>query len=422
MFTIDGTIVGEDAVSPYQMYWPAQPTGDRLAAAIAVDDDGLESQPQQVPFLVADSGVQPLDAPRIVGYFPSYRSGEQQIQFDKLTEVIYAFVLPNPDGTLQGVPNPSKLSRLQAAAANWGVKVGIAIGGWNNGDDSAFEALAASPSRRAVFVKAVLSLTETYNLDLVDLDWEYPDLGTSAANFKTLVSELSSALHARGKLFSIAVAAHGAHGDAVSSEVFANVDFVNIMAYDSGETNHSTYAYAQNALNYWLGRGLSAHKAILGVPFYSRPNPRIYADLVHQDQANACRDNDGTTYWNGIPTIRKKAELALAEAGGIMNWELGQDSSGPESLLTAKWEIMSGLTPSYSCADAPDVPDLPTNDCTNYPPSIPSYPNWPRVDWQGLPSHAIGGDLMSYKGAIYKALWWTTSLPGSDASWQQLCP
>ncbi|MGL5352456.1 MAG: cellulose-binding domain-containing protein, partial [Clostridium sp.] len=27
------------------------------------------------------------------------------------------------------------------------------------------------------------------------------------------------------------------------------------------------------------------------------------------------------------------------------------------------------------------------------------------------------GDLVSYEGKVYKANWWTNTLPGSDSSW-----
>ena len=41
----------------------------------------------------------------------------------------------------------------------------------------------------------------------------------------------------------------------------------------------------------------------------------------------------GTIYYNGIPTIKSKVQLALQKAGGIMIWQLMQDASGAKSLL-----------------------------------------------------------------------------------------
>jgi chitodextrinase len=417
VFMVGGSVVGEDAIAPYQMDWLAATSGNYTAAAIALDDQGLQSAPSSAAFIVAERPAELPKRSRIVGYFPSYRGGEQNVQFDKLTEIVYAFVLPNPDGSLQPVPGSDKLERLRAAAAKYKVRVGVALGGWNDGNDTAFESLAASPTSRAIFVKAVTALAERYALDFIDLDWEYPDLGASKTNFEALVAELSTALRAQGRTLSIAVAALGTHADAIPDSIFDNVDFLNIMAYDSGEISHSSYAYAERSLGYWLGRGLPRSKAILGVPFYSRPNPQSYADLIQNDPANACRDTNGETYWNGIPTIRKKAQLALDSAGGIMNWELGQDTRTSESLLTSEWEILTGKLPSFSC-----VTTTTAVNCTTYGGNIPSYPNWPRVDWQGLPDHAIAGDLMRYRDSVFMARWWTQTVPGSDDSWEQKCP
>ena len=50
------------------------------------------------------------------------------------------------------------------------------------------------------------------------------------------------------------------------------------------------------------------------------------------DSANAQRDDNGETYWNGIPTVQAKTQLALGRVGGILVWELGQDATGNLSL------------------------------------------------------------------------------------------
>ncbi|WP_397471480.1 chitinase C-terminal domain-containing protein, partial [Rheinheimera sp.] len=59
--------------------------------------------------------------------------------------------------------------------------------------------------------------------------------------------------------------------------------------------------------------------------------------------------------------------------------------------------------------------------CGGVTATIYPYPQWPQTDWQGLPSHAVGGDHLSYQGSVYKANWWTNSVPGSDGSWSFIC-
>jgi GH18 family chitinase len=46
-------------------------------------------------------------------------------------------------------------------------------------------------------------------------------------------------------------------------------------------------------------------------------------------------EGGGLIYYNGLPTIRKKTELAFANTGGVMIWQLLQDSPGEHSLLSA---------------------------------------------------------------------------------------
>src|SRR6185295_9867496 len=218
---------------------------------------------------------------RVVGYFPSWQGSVSAIQFSKLTHVNYAFVLPNANGSLQAVDNPSKLDSLVTAAHNAGVKVSIAVGGWNDGDDSAFESLAASSTARTAFVNNIVNFINAHNLDGVDIDWEYPDTSAESSNYTTLMSQLATAMHTRGKILTAAVVSQGSTADFISSSVFNSVDWLNLMNYDNNDFQHSTYSSAVSCLNYWINtRGLPASKAVQGVPFYSRPGYVSFAQLL----------------------------------------------------------------------------------------------------------------------------------------------
>ncbi|WDZ83638.1 glycosyl hydrolase family 18 protein [Micromonospora cathayae] len=284
-----------------------------------------------------------------VGYLPSWTGNVNTVQYGKLTHVNYAFVLPNSDGSLRAVENPGKLSTLVSLAHANNVKVSIAIGGWNDGDDSAFEALAANSGTRSAFVTNVVNFVNQYNLDGVDMDWEYPDPGASATNYSLLMQQLSSALRSRGKLLTAAVVAEGYYTSGVPTAVFGYVDWLNIMAYDGGSP-HANYDWSINAVNGWKARGLPASKAVLGVPFYSRPGYYTYSALVGMDPANANRDcttvGGVQQCYNGVPTVKRKTQWALANAGGMMNWELSQDTTGSTSLVSAIYDtVLGGGTP-----------------------------------------------------------------------------
>ncbi len=290
--------------------------------------------------------VVPVSNPgfRVVGYMPTWTGSATDIQYSKLTHINYSFLLPNSNGTFKPLENTSKLQQIVTLAHQNGVKVLIAIGGWDLGDgggnDGAFETMASSSSTRNAFVINAMNIVNQYGLDGIDMDWEYPDTGSSANNYLSLMTQLSQTLHGQGKLLSAAVVAY--NGDGVLSQVFDQVDFLNIMAYDGPEPNHSTYDYAVQALNYWKGRGLPASKAVLGVPFYARPSWQSYAAITAAG-ADPYSDSFNGNGYNGINTIKSKTALAMQQGSGIMIWELSQDRADQFSLVTAiDQEVNSG--------------------------------------------------------------------------------
>lgn len=55
-----------------------------------------------------------------------------------------------------------------------GIKVLIAIGGWNDSEGDKYSRLVNSPSSRSSFITHVTQFIEKYKFDGLDLDWEYP--------------------------------------------------------------------------------------------------------------------------------------------------------------------------------------------------------------------------------------------------------
>jgi hypothetical protein len=279
---------------------------------------------------------------KVVGYFADWSGQVNALQYDKLTHIIYSFMKPTSSGSITG-GDPALLQSLVSTAHSKNVKVSVAVGGWNGGDDSPFETMAASSSARSAFVSNAVNLCTKYNLDGIDIDWEYPNPGESATNFAALMSELSTALHAKGKILTAAVVSKGSTGGGVLSSVFNYVDFLNLMAYDGG-TPHSDYAEATGSIEYWASRGLAKGKMMLGVPFYAN-NDTPYRTLVAQDPQAPYKDYTLGTDYNGIATIKQKTSLALQKAGGIMIWELSQDTKDGTSLLKAIADDISSPVP-----------------------------------------------------------------------------
>jgi chitinase len=285
----------------------------------------------------------------VIGYFPSWTGADPaRIDFAKLTQVNYAFINPTAAGGLTEVNGPV-MSTLSAEARKHGVKVFVAIGGWSDWKNDHWEGMAKRPKTRARFVANVLEFCDLYRLDGVDIDWEYPN-AASADDYASMLKELGEALHQGGRTLSAAVVAKDDDGNAahVHADVFAAIDRLNIMAYDWNYgkvgVSHSSFGLADSALAYWLKRGCPKDKAVLGVPFYGRMPETAYREILGHDPQASQKDSSGALWYNGVPTMKKKTELALRKAGGIMIWEITQDVSGEGSLLGAiDATVRSGL-------------------------------------------------------------------------------
>ena len=282
---------------------------------------------------------------KVVGYFTSWGGLglEETLPYGYLTHINYAFIVPTSNGGFtRTFSTTSQLDRIVQRSHSNNVKVLISVGGWNDGDDSGFRAIAASSSLRATFINNLSDFVAAHNLDGVDIDWEFPS--SDSGNFTLLMSELSTRMKSSGKLLTAAVWGWNAEG--VTSSVYPYVDFLNLMAYDGG-TPHSTYSMAVSSLNYWRNLGLPKEKTILGLPFYGKNSAlgaRDYSDIVASDGNAPYRDEGGNEssggyYYNSIPTIIDKTLLAIDQADGVMIWALDLDAAGSTSLLSAIHEI-----------------------------------------------------------------------------------
>jgi chitinase len=96
-----------------------------------------------------------------------------------------------------------------------GVKVTLALGGWNESGGNKYSVLVNDPLKRATFIQSTLAYLKKHNFDGLDLDWEYPvcwqgncNAGPASdkAAFATFVKELRAALP-KGAILSAAVSA-----------------------------------------------------------------------------------------------------------------------------------------------------------------------------------------------------------------------
>lgn len=288
---------------------------------------------------------------KVIGYYAAWSCEPTDLDISGLTHINFSFGIPAKEGNqLEPLKNENKLLKIIELAHQKGKKVLLAVGGWNIGDgggnDQRFHRVVSTQISRTEFVNSVIENVKKYNLDGVDMDWEYPDEDhVSADDFVLFMKELAAELHKLKKDLSAAVVSKGRKGFGIKKEIFEVVDWINLMAYDNdkgkpAENPHSTIGLAEESLNYWITeRGLPPQKAVLGLPFYGKPSYQgkggAYKKLLELG-ANPAEDRIGDTHYNGINTIKAKTKLAKQRAcAGVMIWEICQDTNDENSLIKA---------------------------------------------------------------------------------------
>jgi GH18 family chitinase len=284
---------------------------------------------------------------RIVGYY-SIRSAMgdfKKFPFKRVTHVNLYFL--NPDTLGNYNQDYSALEPFIKKAHSKGVKVLFSIGG---GGAHPYYHRLLQDDKRAMIVQKLVDLVVRHNLDGLDNDLEHGDIDE---NYEDFTVELNAALKKHNKLLTAAIVV--TDPDLFSDKALSQYDFVNVMSYDhtgpwrpDKPGQHASYQHSVKDLEYFgVKRGIPAKEMTLGVPFYgygfgpeltSKASSMNFRQIVETYPGSELLDEipvgDGKImYYNGIPTIRKKTELAMEKAGGIMIWQLGGDARGSKSLL-----------------------------------------------------------------------------------------
>jgi len=288
---------------------------------------------------------------RVVGYVSVWGQSLPSVTdtaMKKLTHLNIAFVNPDSLGVLV---LPAGMDSLIQQAHDSKVKVLVSLGGGSFNPHLA--KLLKKPMRKE-FVEKLVAIAVDHQLDGLDIDLEGDAIDE---NYDAFIADVSAALKPTGKLLTAAFATWNAQ--LISTASLKKFDFINIMSYDqTGPWRpqepgpHSTYSKAEEELQYWtIQRGFPKKKINLGLPFYgycfgtTYGQSMSYGDIVAKfsdswNQDMVVPPDGGIIYYNGVPTIRSKTELALKNAGGVMIWQILQDSDGDRSLLTAIDEVI----------------------------------------------------------------------------------
>ncbi len=295
---------------------------------------------------------------KVIGYLPYYRFQLiDEIQFDKITHLNIAFANPDQDGNLS-IGGRDMTDVVNAAHdANVDVFISLAGGALTTEWAMAWEELIM-PQNRSAFINKIIAYTLAHELQGIDLDLEWSHVDD---NYSGFVLELKDSLDLYNLDLTAALPGLYRYPQITNSALQA-YDWINMMVYDlrgpwdpGNAGPHSPISFAYDAIDYWTSHGMDGDKLTLGIPFYgydfsdpSHTQALTYNQIVNLDTDNAFLDQSGDIYYNGIPTVEEKTSIALAELGGVMMWELGQDRFDDYSLLSAIDEVvestMSGFT------------------------------------------------------------------------------
>ena len=297
------------------------------------------------PVSTSSIAFQPDTRFKVVGYLLAGNFDEiDSIEIERITHLCLAFANPDASGKLV-MDSEGDMEKVVQKAHKAGVKVLISLAGGGRPDKDIWKKVL-SPDSRDMFISSIMEFVEANKLDGVDVDIEWNLLPAIDTLYEPFVVGLRNALLSQGKIITSALDATHLH-PAVTKESLDAYDFINVMVYDkTGPWKpdtpgpHSPFSFVEEAYDYWANQlKVSPDKLVLGMPFYGHnfdpPGSRHYADIIRSNAANAYRDQVGELYYNSIPLIVRKTQLAKKDWGGVMFWELSQDSYDDLSLLRA---------------------------------------------------------------------------------------
>lgn len=258
------------------------------------------------------------DGRHVTAYVTYY--GSQMPEAVSITHINYAFAeLYMVDGVYQGFKPQGAMSRFESIASikkNYpNLKICLSfthgVANSDNKQGGSFSALCKSESGRKAFAEDCKAFLNKYNLDGVDLDWEYPGLSWSGAacdpscdvdNYVLLVKQLRETF---GDRYTISYAGYCTDKVSVTGgwryvdikAMDPYVDYVNIMTYDLDEAPHHhsalsdprAYKDCNRSVKAYLDAGVAPGKLVLGIPFYGRhswsksPTAITYKSILSMD-------------------------------------------------------------------------------------------------------------------------------------------
>ncbi|KAF8605404.1 glycoside hydrolase [Ceratobasidium sp. AG-I] len=249
-------------------------------------------------------------------YFPDWTGDEfppEKVDFNRFKWVDFAFAVPDENRQLKFESDNSEdlLKRLVSAAHSHGSKVKLSVGGWTG--SRCFSDAVSNDANRREFVKNIVAMYHKFNLDGIDIDWEYPGVQgagsnkvspSDSAHFLLFLQHLRTQLPEGAKITAATQVTPFAGPDgAPMKDVsgFAKVlDWILIMNYDvwgASSTpgpnaplrdgcHNSTQpdASAAASVKAWSSAGFPANQITLGLPSYGYVQTSTARRLVQRSR------------------------------------------------------------------------------------------------------------------------------------------
>lgn len=311
-----------------------------------------------------------------------------------ITQLFYAFASIDGDGTIflkdehihyqvdiDGT-NGCLRACTQRKRQNPSLKIILSIGGGDGSSAAHFADVAGHRQKVQRFLESAKILVDKFQLDGIDVDWEYPSSRQQGRQYLELMKKLREVLPiSSGYLVTTALPSHPSMlKDIPLSELATIVDQLNLMAYDMvGPTyanvsltghhaqlfrrpNSTQPASGAGAVEYLIQHGFPAHRIILGVPAYG--HSFAAAEGLYQPFEKAgtydevsvrelsfpgmeeTYDSDAVavfatgngefiTYDNKVSVGAKAKYVKEMGLGGLFFWHLAADRDCEESLVRA---------------------------------------------------------------------------------------
>lgn len=344
----------------------------------------------------------------VAGYF--YTSGvtiKSETVVNNLNIAYYAFakVQSNGNVTIEGLTSFNTFVRDGLTLRKKGIRMVLSVAGGADNFSAACRKIGPS-----ALADNILYYIKTYNLDGVDIDWEFPSDSTDQQYLNVLCQSLRAKLDILGRngtpyLLTAAIPSSQLYQRFDLKTLNKYLDYVNMMSYDmnsAGRTSHVCplfKAFNDGNLGYGIddgivkftSAGLDKDKIIIGGAFYGKsytvkgtglyeekyPGLGAYAEITSLQYAsgtityryiakNILTDNSYTRYFDNdakvpylyseskkifityedVESLQLKTQYAYEQGTGIMFWEYSYDDNN--TLIDAICDKMAELKNSIA--------------------------------------------------------------------------